>query len=304
MKIACLALLDNGNFMRHLARGLRDYCHIDATAYHGSPDTYLHIPDPTVKPWPDYATRIPDADAYVLNDHTYLQLCQQFKDKPRMVRCSGTFTRDVGGWMQWDYVKHGTLYVSTPCDYTVASALPFSIQTLTPLIDHRLLPPSNFPDDHIIVGHAPTNPFKGTRAILQALHPYRKAGTITIDVIEDTPWQDAIKRKARCALFIDQVTDQEPDHPGTARGAFGVNALESLALGSQVLANPLHPYTMQHYPDCPIHPFPNDFERCLKWVQDPPEWHTHGAAWAIWNFDIQIQAPKWHQWLTWLLEGK
>ena len=128
-------MMDNGNWMKHAATGLRDYCHMNATAYVQNPPTYVTIPDPDVERW--NGQDIPDGDFYLLNDHTYFYHYRKLKDKPRLVKCNGTFARDQGGWFMWDYIKHGTLYLSSPCDISLAAALPFSIQTIGPLYDHQ-----------------------------------------------------------------------------------------------------------------------------------------------------------------------
>ena len=301
MKVACLALLDNGNFMRHAARGLRDYCQVDATAFHGSPDHYLHIPDDTVQPFDAFNTD--DYDVFLLNDHTYYAYHHVFQDQPRLVKCNGTWAKAHRAWLTHDYTRHDTLYLSSPLDVTVARALPFSIQTLPPLIDTRLLPPPRFPDDTITVGHAPTSKRKGTPYILDQLYPYTRTHTIDVDVITDTPWTDAIQRKAQCHIFIDQATQHDPDPTVAARGAIGVNALESLALGSLVLANPLHPYVHHHFPDITeyIERFPHRLEWAINWAGTHPFTDT-ATRWAEDHFDIKTQAPRLHDWLQEVIE--
>lgn len=296
--------MDNGNFMKHAAVGLRDYCNVDATAYIANPPTYVNIPDKTIKKLrpPDF----PDADVYLLNDHTYFYHYRHFKDKPRIVKCNGTFARDMGDWFMGDYLRHGTLLLSSPCDYSLASALPFSIQTIGPLYDHRLLPEPAFSKDKIMVGHAPTNPHKGTQHILNALHKYRKNGTIDIDIITDTPWTEAIQRKAHCHIFIDQYTVQEADTPGTARGAFGINAIESLDLGSLVMTNPLHPYVIQHLPRHPLYTFPEHLTQALTSIGEytaRPETHST-PEWTRYYFDLYYQAPRLLAWIKYVTQGQ
>jgi hypothetical protein len=288
-------MMDNGNFMKHAATGLRDYCNLDATAYVQNPPTYVNIPDETVERWNGHPESLPDADAYILNDHTYFHHYRFFKDKPRLVKCNGTFARDQGGWFMWDYIKHNTLYLSSPCDYSLASALPFSIQTLPPLIDMRLLPPPSFDAEKILVGHAPTNPSKGTKHILKLLHKHRRNNTIDIDIITATPWTEAILRKSKCHIFIDQYTVDEPDVAHAARGAFGVNAIEALAMGSVVLNNPLHPYVLGHF-DPPMYPL-SELDYHLNRIDPATLSHEGAIHWAKRHFDLSSQAPKLKTWL-------
>ena len=305
MKIACIGMMDNGNFLRHAARGLRDYCGCTAMAWIQNPDTYVNIPDDTVIRWHPHGQQgrdineYPDADFYLLNDHTYFHHYRFFKDKPRLVKCNGTFARDQGGWFQWDYVKHNTHYLSSPCDYTLARALPFTIQSIPPLIDVRLFPAPNF-GETIRVGHAPTNPYKGTKAILEALHPYKRKGMIEVDLITQTPWTDAIQRKAQCHIFIDQAPPDVP-HPGVSRGAFGINAVEALALGSLVLNEPLHPYVLHHYDGgIPLFQFPESLSYLLTSLQDPTHTIEPAPDWARDHFDISTQVPRIKDWIDYL----
>ena len=310
MKIACIALMDNGNFMRHAARGLRDYCGLDAVAYVANPDTYVNIPDETVEPWQP-RSGYPDADFYLLNDHTYFYHYRHFRKFPRLVKCNGTFARDQGGWFMWDHIKHDTTYISSPCDWTLAAALPFSIQTIGPLYDHRLIPPPTRPQDKITICHAPTTKHKGTDAILKHLHPYRKDNTIEIDIITRTPWQQAIIRKANAHIFIDQYTKGQPNHQGRARGAFGINTIEALELNSIVLNNPLHPYVHHHLNPIPMLEFPQDLETAIYTAQT---YYTQGESvlqafnnsnnyqsWARRHFDISQKSYELRDWIEWVI---
>lgn len=296
MKIAFISIMDNGNWCRHMARGLRDYCTLDAISYALDEDTYLNIPDQTVKPlYSQYSGELPDADIYVTNDHTYFQLTDKFP-KPCIIKCNGTFARKYGPWFEADRIKHGNLYITSNTDYTLASALGFSVQTIGPVYDHRLLPKPAFDPDTIIVGHAPTGPSKGTEAIAKVLAPYRKNKQIEIDFITKVPWQECIERKSRCHIFIDQVNEW---------GAFGINAIESLALGSSVLNSPLHPYVHQHWHGftnasrIPILEFPTHLKHALK-THFQPQTREFNTGWAQAHFDLWYQAPKLKDWITWL----
>jgi hypothetical protein len=74
----------------------------------------------------------------------------------------------------------------------------------------------------IKIGHAPTNrAAKGSDQILSALENLKENHPIEIVLIENMPYPEAIRLKAGCDIFIDQIGEL----------GYGVNSLESLALG-------------------------------------------------------------------------
>lgn len=315
MRVALVAVMDNGNTMRHLARGLRDYCGVDATLYMLGKDTHVNVPDGSVARLTVEEGKVgwlgTMADALITNDHTYFQFTEELRDRWQtiLVKCNGTYARKYGPWFEADRQRHGTTYVTSPADYTLASALGFSIQTLGPLIDHRLLPKPDQQPGKIIVGHCPTSDAKGTQEVIEALQTYRKRGDIEIDLVEGQPWSDCVQRKARHHIHIDQWN---------TLGAFGINAVEALALGSLVINSPLHPYVRMHYtldtgaPDTPfidyqtlkecVHAAINHIHERRK--QYLPIATPHGRQWALRHFDIKHQAPRWHKLIQHLIGGE
>jgi hypothetical protein len=74
----------------------------------------------------------------------------------------------------------------------------------------------------IRIGHAPTNRIgKGTGEILAVLERIQSDFPVEIIMIENLPHAEALRRKATCHVFIDQIGEL----------GYGVNALESLAMG-------------------------------------------------------------------------
>ncbi|GAB1429231.1 hypothetical protein MASR2M18_00610 [Ignavibacteria bacterium] len=74
------------------------------------------------------------------------------------------------------------------------------------------------PDTPIIIGHAPTNrAAKGTDDILAALETLAHDYPIEILLIENVPHSEALRQKASCHLFIDQIGDL----------GYGLNSVES-----------------------------------------------------------------------------
>jgi len=98
-------------------------------------------------------------------------------------------------------------------------------------------------DDEIIrIGHAPTNrAAKGSDRIIAVVKELEQNYPVKLVLIENLPYQEAIKRKAQCHIFIDQIGDL----------GYGINSLESLAMGIPTCSC-LAPGFDEQYPD---HPF-------------------------------------------------
>jgi hypothetical protein len=307
MRVACLTTLDNGNTMRHLARGLRRLPGVEATAYCKHKDWYLHVPDETIDRWSEYPTP-PDADAHIIHDHTYIDLDQKqlLPSTPTLVKCNGTFARNYAPLLTHAAREHGATLVSSPCDHSLASRLGYSIQTLGPLTDTHTYPNRPVKGDHppVIITHCARGT-KGTQEILRQLQPYRRRADIEVDIITETPWEENMLRKARSHIYIDQYKPT-PTIPGAAWQAFGVSAVESLILGCLVITNPLHPYVHQHYPDQPFITRPTiteSLETALQILEGNNHTTNMDRQWALDHFDVENQAPRWHRQLRWMTEN-
>ncbi len=116
---------------------------------------------------------------------------------------------------------------------------------------HWLPFPFDFSDFHfkadvarspVVVGHAPSNRVvKGTDFILGTLHRLKKKLDFEILLIENLTHQQALSLKSTCSIFIDQLTDI----------GFGINAIESLAMGIPTLTS-LVPEYRDMFPDAPF----------------------------------------------------
>ena len=81
---------------------------------------------------------------------------------------------------------------------------------------------SNKNEDQIIIGHAPTNrAAKGSDAIISIVEELKKNFPVKLNLIENMPYEIALKKKAECHIFIDQIGDL----------GYGINSLESLSMG-------------------------------------------------------------------------
>lgn len=111
---------------------------------------------------------------------------------------------------------------------------PFDADKFKPL-PHR--------DDKIIlIGHAPTNrAAKGSDVIIPIVLELEREFPVQLVLIENLPYPEALKRKAECHIFIDQIGDL----------GYGINSLEALAMGIPTCSC-LAPGFEAQYPD---HPF-------------------------------------------------
>jgi hypothetical protein len=130
-------------------------------------------------------------------------------------------------------------------------------------------------DDPVIIGHAPTNWFaKGSHIIVPIVQQLEKEYSVRLSLIQNLPHRKALKRKAECDIFIDQIGDL----------GYGINSLESLAMGIATCSC-LAPGFTEQYLD---HPFVeidehNLRDRLVELVQDREkrsELGKKGAAWV------------------------
>lgn len=111
---------------------------------------------------------------------------------------------------------------------------PFDVQKFKPL-PYR-------DDEPLRIGHAPTNrAAKGSDMIIPIVKQLEQNFPVKLILIENLPYQEALKRKAECHIFIDQIGDL----------GYGINSLESLAMGIPTCSC-LAPGFDEQYPD---HPF-------------------------------------------------
>ncbi len=104
----------------------------------------------------------------------------------------------------------------------------------------EIVPPAT--RGHLRIGHAPTNRLaKGSDRIISELQRLQAYHAIEIVLIENLPFEEAIRLKATCDIFIDQIGDL----------GYGINSLEALAMEIPVATSLVRTFTT-HYPD---HPF-------------------------------------------------
>ena len=106
----------------------------------------------------------------------------------------------------------------------------------------------------IRVGHAPTNRFyKGSNHIIKICEKLKIKGEIEFDLIENVTNENALKRKNKLDIFIDQLGDK-------GGWGYGMNSIESLSMGICTLTE-----MNQSYEDfINDHPFVNINEKSLE----------------------------------------
>lgn len=168
---------------------------------------------------------------------------------------------------------------------------------LHPRVHHVLFPfePETFPfkirepGAQIKIGHAPTNrAAKGSDLILAVLKEIQHSHPVEIVLIENKPYQEALKLKDQCDLFIDQLGDL----------GYGLNALEAVAMGIPTCTS-LVPAFQRAYPD---HPFvkvdEHDLKEQLLALMKAPEWRRElavkGRKWVETHHDSRRVVERIH----------
>ncbi|MBD3290907.1 glycosyltransferase, partial [candidate division KSB1 bacterium] len=94
----------------------------------------------------------------------------------------------------------------------------------------------------LIIGHAPTNRLaKGSDIIIPIIEKLAQEYPIELLLIEKMSYEQALRQKARCDIFVDQIGDL----------GYGINSLEALAMEIPVCSC-LAPGFAEKYPH---HPF-------------------------------------------------
>lgn len=137
----------------------------------------------------------------------------------------------------------------------------------------KLAPPREEP--RLVIGHAPTNrAAKGSDTIIAVVQNLAKELPIDFELIEGLPHHEALRRKARCDIFIDQLGEL----------GYGINALEALAMGICTCTGLAAGFAEKY----PAHPFvevnaANLRERLARLCRDPQErrrLRDYGRGWV------------------------
>lgn len=132
--------------------------------------------------------------------------------------------------------------------------------------------------DKVVIGHSPTNRLlKGTDVILQVLSKLRGKYDFEIKMIENLPYDEAIRAKSECTIFIDQISDF----------GYGISGLESLAMGIPTCTSLVKDFP-EEYPE---HPFievneSDLYEKLEKLILDKNYRSRKGSEGKNWVRDV------------------
>jgi len=176
--------------------------------------------------------------------------------------------------------------------------LEFDHLALYPRLQHVFFPldvcrftpaPPNM-SNRIVIGHAPTNrAAKGSDTIIAVVKSLTGEFLVELELIEGLPHHEALRRKAHCDIFIDQIGDL----------GYGINAIEALAMGI-CTCTALAADFADKYPD---HPFveinaENLRERLLWLCRHPEErqrLQQYGRAWVEKMHDARQVVRRIHE---------
>lgn len=142
----------------------------------------------------------------------------------------------------------------------------------------------------LVIGHAPTNRVaKGSDVIISVVQNLAKEIPIDFELIEGLPHREALQRKARCDIFIDQLGEL----------GYGINAIEALALGVCTCTALEAGFVRQH----PDHPFvkvcaANLREQLIRICHLPQErqrLRNYGRRWVEKMHDARQVVKKIHE---------
>lgn len=166
-----------------------------------------------------------------------------------------------------------------------------------PNIEYLFLPfdtsqfsPTENINNMIRVSHAPTNRFyKGSDFIISICEKLEQEKLIQFDLIENVSHKEALERKAKSDIFIDQIGDR-------GGWGYGMNSVEALAMGICTLTEMNKTY--QSF--IPKHPFinvnQNNFENALRDLLDKPNKIKNkgrdAREWVVQNHDIKQVSKK------------
>jgi glycosyltransferase involved in cell wall biosynthesis len=228
------------------------------------------------------------------------RVIRKLKTMGKKIVCSyhGTDLRQRGVIPQIDSLSD----LNLTCELDLMSMHPRLKYLFLP-IDTSQFVPRNHLGRAQRIGHAPTSRyFKGSDAIIQVCEELQKKLGVELVLIENKPHQEALRLKASCDIFIDQISN-------LGGWGYGMNSLESLSMGIPTCTNMIPEYEAF----LPDHPFINVDSRNLKekllqLIQDPElrqRKASQGREWVERLHDIRQviqQLYSYYRLMDWLGE--
>ena len=180
------------------------------------------------------------------------------------------------------------LNVSVEFDHTLLH--PNLYHVFFPFDASRFQPHRPSDDGLIRIGHAPTSrAAKGSDIIIPVLRELEEEFPVRMVLIEGLSYEDAIREKQKCDIFVDQIGDL----------GYGINSLESLAMGIPTCSC-LAPGFAEAYPD---HPFvevngENLKAKLIRLIRDEAlrkELGERGRRWVVKYHDAVESVKRIHR---------
>jgi hypothetical protein len=162
-----------------------------------------------------------------------------------------------------------------------------------PLDSCRFSPAKPRHDNRLVIGHAPTNRIaKGSKIIIDVVQSLMNEFPIALALVEGVPHAEALRRKSRCDIFIDQISEL----------GYGLNAIEALAMGICTCTSLVAGFAKK-YPD---HPFVevnaenlrDTLKRLCQHPQERQRWRQYGREWVERMHDARQVVRRIHELLV------
>jgi len=208
----------NGHRTAAAFRSLTDW------TYHFAARHRNYLAYPTDLPWDEAIRWWRRADVVHLRDGFGAQAMLGAPDRPTVIHHHGTQFRLHRDDLLREQRRRGAIGLAATLDLYLMA--PDDVEWMPALYDLDSLPARPRDDGILRIAHAPTNrTIKSTEAFLAAARRLGKELPVEVVLIERTPWNECIARKAVADIYFDQV--------GLG---YGNNAIEAWAMRQPVIA--------------------------------------------------------------------
>lgn len=314
MRALTVSYYDNADQMHLTARALRDYLGWEAMSIALKGKTYLGYSPDWVLGENVQADEVLDyakgADFFIFQDLIHsipeLDLRPYINNRNTCIAATGSNARDRIDSLHIQQIRRDIPVVTAMHDYTISSYLypaPFDCTIVDTRSINKLSMGVEKYDEFSVI-HAPTNQaVKGTEIVRKVME--RFGDDVIYTEVSGKSWDDCIREKAKHLVTIDQLLIQ----------AYGLNSLESLALGHYVISN-ISPWCYAHLPDLPVesvYPFDERIAERLYNVLSNLK-ADFDKGWLYWsdrkqdfvreNFGMRVMSEKWKHYINFVMSGE